>query len=117
MAAEAQEKIYFNQVWDGTGTPWPLGATIIKVPRNHEIGIDFDNKMTIYIDDKEIIHAYSSLLINDDSRENRVISELGSKNLEVYKKGFLWLLGLAGKNDEVAAYRELWKIHSPESSI
>ncbi|MCE7886021.1 MAG: hypothetical protein DYH13_00755 [Alphaproteobacteria bacterium PRO2] len=120
IAAENQEALYLDSnPWNpkSGGTPWPREATIIKVPRNHEIGIDFDNKMTIYIDDKEVIHAYSSLIINDDSRENKVVSGLGEQNLKDYKWGFLKLLEYGGKEDEVAAFRRLWIKPEPEYSI
>ncbi len=89
------------------------------MPRNPAGGVDFDNKMTIYINDKgdeEVIHAFSSLKVNDDSRDNKVTSGIGEENLELYKNTFLELLRLGGKHNDVAEYRKLWGKLGPEYS-
>lgn len=85
MAAEAQEKIYFDPdiKWDGTGTPWPRGATIIKVPYDRLERVQrFDNEMTVCIDGLEVIRAYYSLVPFDTSRNNRLESESGPTLME-----------------------------------
>ncbi len=88
-AVEAQERIYFNRKrpWDGTGTPWPEGATIVKVPRGEleKIKKTFDNEMTIFIDGIEVIRAYSSLDPRDTSRKNRLASESGPMWVKKHK--------------------------------
>lgn len=121
VAAETQEGMYLDPrtPWGSKtgGTPWPQEATVIKVPRDHEAGINFDNEMTVYIDNKEVIRAHSSLIANDDSRENRVTSELGLKDLKRYKEEFLELLAKAKKGKETAVYKRLWEKPDPEYLI
>lgn len=88
MAAEAQEKIYFDPdiKWDGTGTPWPRGATIINVPYDKLSSEQrFDNEMTVCIDGLEIIRAYYSLVPFDTSRNNRLESQSGRVTMKDYR--------------------------------
>lgn len=88
----AQEMTYYreNESWAGQGTPWPDSATVIRL----NIG-EFDNEITVCIDGKEIIRCFSNLT-DLDSRDNRVVSELGHKNLLKYKSE---MLGAFKKNN------------------
>jgi hypothetical protein len=100
-AVEDQEQIYFNDSpkiqWDGTGTPWPQGAKVIKVPYNKLTPDEtFDNEMTICIDGVEIIRAYSSLDPLDTSRKNRLASESGPAMMIEHKNFLTKLFTTAG---------------------
>ena len=99
MAAEAQEKIYFDPdiKWDGTGTPWPRAATIIRVPCDRlEQEQRFDNEMTVCIDGLEIIRAYYSLVPFDTSRNNRLESESGPMLMKDYEEFLSGLVEIVG---------------------
>lgn len=87
-AMAAQEVTYYreNQTWSGEGTPWPDAATVIRL----NIG-KFDNEITVCIDGKEVIRCFSNLT-DMDSRDNRVVSELGHANVQEYKSNMIALL-------------------------
>lgn len=109
-AVEKQERIYFNpdMGWEGMGTPWPHGATIIRVPRDKVISrqwgeipnIGFDNEMSVCIDGVEVMYADYSLNQGldryDAFRENRIVSESGELSLDYYKTNLSMVLE-AGK--------------------
>lgn len=58
--------------------------------------------MTVGIDDAEVIHAYYSLIANDDSRDNKVVSEAGSNKMTRYKESLSRILTMVGKNEDIA---------------
>ncbi len=116
-AVEAQEKRYFdkNVPWDDTGTPWPPGATIVKLSREklEEMGIIFDNKMAVLVDD-EIISAFSSLDPSDPSRKNRLESESGQERMNNYNKSLSRLFEAADQRQFTPETVELLKRLLPD---
>ncbi len=102
LAVEDQEKIYFgSNEWDGTGTPWPQGATVVTVKRGELEKIDstFDNDMTVCIDGVEVIHAHSSLIPFDTSRKNRLMSMMGKEILGEHKGYLARIFKIAGREN------------------
>ncbi len=117
-AVERQEKIYFGEEsWDNTGTPWPVGAEIIKLSRD-QLKSDpakqmpdrtFDNEMTVCIDGVEVIRAYSSLIADDESRQNELETESGIEAIESYNNQLKELFKTAGQQKILGSIMEKLK--------
>ena len=94
--------------WDNTGTTWPRGATIVRVPRGElkKIRKTFDNEMTVCIDGIEVIRAYSSLIPTGNLRKNRLVSQSGEEGIDVYKTELSNLFEIAGRKQIPKAIRQ-----------
>lgn len=86
-----------------------VGCSLVEVPHDKLIaGQRFNDEMTICIDGVEVIRAYSSLILFEKSRKNRLVSESGEKELGNYKQRLSLLFEKAER--EHIPEDVMWKI-------
>lgn len=117
-AMAKQELIYFGtEPWDAKngGSPWPSNATVIRIDGSER---EIDNKMSLFIDGKEVIEFYSDMSALD-ARGNKVVSLLGTTELEFYKDVISVILErnkIPNNRDLISRLEQIIKDNSPYKS-